>query len=106
MYGQGTTHVLVPARIAKGNLISIRLKGIRLLTARSLLLSSSDSFGCSRRSGSGLGLGLGLGGLGLCIEGSDLKLLLVLLQDALVVIFPELLRRVLAGDALENLLAA
>jgi len=35
-----------------------------------------------------------------------LELLLVLFEDALVVVLPELLGRILAGDALEDLLAA
>jgi hypothetical protein len=33
------------------------------------------------------------------------ELLVILLEDALVVVFPELLGRILAGDSLEDLLA-
>lgn len=54
--------------------------------------------------GHGLGGGFGLGLLG--VQAANLELALELLQDALVVVFPELLRGILAGYALENLLAA
>lgn len=40
------------------------------------------------------------------LDGTDLKLAAVLLQHVLVVVLPELLRGVLAGDALEDLTAA
>jgi hypothetical protein len=35
-------------------------------------------------------------------EGADLELLLVLLQDGLVVVFPELLAGIFAGNSLED----
>lgn len=53
----------------------------------------------------GLG-GFGLDGLGLGVERTDLQLCLVLLENAFVVVFPELLRGVLAGNTLQDLLAA
>jgi hypothetical protein len=39
---------------------------------------------------------------GLGVERSDLQLLLVFLEDAVVVVFPELLGCVLSGNALED----
>lgn len=45
--------------------------------------------------------GLGLW-LGLAVEGADHELLLVLLQDGLVVVLPELLGSVLSGNTLED----
>jgi len=66
-----------------------------------ILLSSSSSgwrrsLWWSWRSGCLLWLG---------VEGSDLELLLVLLQYAFVVVLPELLGGVLASDSLEDLLS-
>jgi len=53
----------------------------------------------------GLGWSWRSGGLWLGVKGSDLELLLVLLQDAFIVVLPELLGGVLAGDSLEDLLS-
>lgn len=85
------------------------LQGLRILTARRLALRSLDDLGRGLLDGDGAGGGLGLGlllGLGLGIEGADVELGMPLLEDALVVVFPELLGRILAGDSLQDLLAA
>lgn len=47
--------------------------------------------------------GLGLGLLG--VKAANLQLPLVLLQDTLIVVLPKLLRGVLAGNSLQDLLA-
>lgn len=85
------------------------LQGFRVLTARRLALHSLDDLGRGLLDGDGAGGGLGLGlllGLGLGIEGANVELGMPLLEDALVVVFPELLGRILAGDSLQDLLAA
>lgn len=67
-----------------------------------------DGLLCGRLLGDGSGSGLGGGlrlGLGLGVEAADLQLGLVLFQNAFIVVLPELLRGVLAGDSLKDLLA-
>ena len=97
-----TTYTLVPVGVAERDLKAEGLKrlGRLLLSSRGLL---------SRRRGGlrrGLGcLGLGLR-LGLGVQRADLKLCLVLLEDALVVVLPELLGSVFTSNALEDLLTA
>lgn len=94
------TYALVPAGIREGDQVTVRLEGLGLVVDGLLGLLG----GCGR-GGGGLGLGgLDLGLLG--VEGADLEGLLVLLEDAGVVVLPELLGGVLAGDAREDLLAA
>ena len=61
----------------------------------------------SWRNGAGCGSGLDdlllrSGWLWLAVETPDLELFLVLFQDGFIVVLPELLRRVFAGDTLEN----
>lgn len=96
------TYVLVPRRITKRNLFTKGLERFRLfVSVRNLLLGSGDGLG--RRLGHRLSLGRGLR---FCVERADLELGLVLLEDALVVVFPELLGGVLASYTLKDLLAA
>lgn len=95
----GETYALVPAGVGEGNQVTVGLEGLGLLFDGLLGL-----LGGLGRGGGGRGLGgLDLGLLG--VEGADLQGLLVLLEDALVVVFPELLGGVLAGDTGEDLLA-
>ena len=96
---------LVPVRVAEGDLRAEGLQGLGLALGRCL----AHGLGLRRLDGDGAGCGLrlgGLGGLGLGVEGADEEFLLVLLEDALVVVFPELLGSVLSGYALEDLLTA
>lgn len=81
----------------------------------SLAVAITTAAAAARRLGRSSGLGCGrLGGRlgrlgsssGLGVERADLQTLLVLFQDALVVVLPKGLGGVLAGDALQNLLAA
>lgn len=98
------TYALVPARVRKGNLLAIWLQRLSLLFAlgRDGLLGCSGLVGHSDGHGfcGWLGLDFGLG-----VEAANLQLALVLLQDALVVVLPELLGCILAGYTLEDLLA-
>lgn len=48
----------------------------------------------------------GSSSFGLGVQRANLQLLLVLLQNALIVVFPELLAGVFAGNALQDLLSA
>lgn len=96
------SYVLVPAGVRERNLVAEWLKSLSRL-AVCLLASGRNWLGLGCRCGSGRRLGLLLG---LGIERADLQLRLVLLQDAVVVVLPELLGRILAGYALEDLLAA
>lgn len=67
-----------------------------------------DGLLCGRLLGRGSRGGLGSGlclCLGLGVEAADLQLALILFQNAFIVVLPELLRGVLAGDSLKNLLA-
>jgi hypothetical protein len=100
------TYALIPTRIRKGNQISKRIQRLVVVVSRSLRGRRSHSLArrgglCSRwrRRGSRQ-----CGGF-LSIERANLELSLVLLEDALVVVFPELLAGVLAGYAREDLLA-
>ena len=95
------TYALVPTGVGKRDLLAERLECLRLLFGRLGLCNSFRSlllrFG--RRSWRGRRLRLR-------VERADLQLLLVLLQNPCIVVFPELLGRILAADFLENLLAA
>lgn len=99
---------MVPGRVSKGNLVTERLESLGVfLLGSNLLLCSLDGLGCRGRGHrSSIGLRLRLGGRGFGVKGSDQKLLLVLLENTLVVVLPELLGSVLAADALENLLTS
>lgn len=95
---------LVPIRVGVRNQVAVRFQCLRSLPG------SWTGLG-----GNGAGLGGRASGLlgwrrsrrrsrrsGLGVERTNLKVLLVLLEDALVVVFPELLGSVLAGNPLEN----
>lgn len=80
---------LVPRGVCEGNEIAELIQSLEVLLgngrhgARLGLGLRGRGLGGSRRSGGS--------GLGLAVERADLKLLLVLLQDALIVVLPELL---------------
>lgn len=81
---------MIPAGVAKGNLGAERLESFRLLVGG----RGHNGLGLllGLRSGVRLGgLGLGRLGLGLAVERADLERGLVLFQDPLVVVLPELL---------------
>lgn len=105
------TYALVPARIRERDLLAERLQGLLILAFRGGGFLRRNRLGRSHRRwlccwlGLELRLGLGLS-LGLGVEAADLELALVLLQDALVVVLPELFGSILASDPLENLLTA
>ena len=98
-------YALIPRRIAVRNQVTERIPHVH-----------GRRRGRARRRGDGAGLGRGFGRgalVGRCrrrrggrrllrVERADLQLRLVLLEDALVVVLPELLRGVLAGDALQD----
>lgn len=96
------THALIPTRIREGNQITVRIQRLHLLyrllghlhhrLTRRLWFRS---LWCRCRRSSLLG-----------VEGANQEFRLVLLEDAIVVVFPELLAGVLASNAGEDLLAA
>lgn len=96
---------MVPAGIGERNQLSKRLEGLALLGGR--LGDDGSSGGLRLGSGSGrrrrrsLRFRLRLG-----VEGADKELIMVLLENALVVVLPELLGCILAGYALQDFLAA
>lgn len=94
------TYCLVPVGVGVGDQITKGIHGLGLFGAAGNDLLGGGLLG----HGSG-GSGCGLDGFGLGVEGADVQLGLVLLQDTLVVVLPELLGGVLSGDALEDLLA-
>ena len=99
-FSEGLTYTLVPRRIGEGDQVAIGI--LRLGSRRGLEIAR----GLRLRRGLGLlrGRGRGRSGLGLLlgIQRADLELALVLLQDTLVVVLPELLGGILSGNALEN----
>jgi hypothetical protein len=101
---QRKTYTLIPTRIRKGNQISIGLQRLRLLNRRG---GNNRPALCLWRGGRWRGWWCcyrrGFHLLG--IQRPDEELRLVLLQDALIVILPELLGCVLASDSRENLFA-
>lgn len=93
------TYTLVPRGVGERNQITIRILRLsicrRLVVGRGSLCDWGGLLGC--RGGSRRGLDDLL-----CVQRADLQLGLVLLQNALVVVLPELLRGILSGDSLEN----
>lgn len=94
---------MIPSRVGEGDLGAERLERLGLLLRlwhyRFLcgsLFGYSDDSGLGRRFCFDFGLG---------VEAADLQLTLVLLQNAFIVVLPELLGGILAGDSLEDLLA-
>ena len=93
----GWTYVLIPVGVSEWNLLAVLLERLSLFFLVLSRLLSGSRRGC----GSLLGL---LFLLGLSIERADLQLGLVLLEDALIVVLPELLGGVLSSYALKDLL--
>lgn len=95
---------MVPTWVCEGDLRAERLQRLGVLLAL-------GGDGLLRGGGLGGGNGHGLCGgfrlhLWLAVEAADLELPLVLLQNTLVVVFPELFGGILSGYSLEDLLAA
>lgn len=103
--GLGGTDALVPVGIGEGNLLAKGLEGFCGFFAAWLLLLYSLDSGWCWLGGWSRWFCLGLR-LGLCVEGSDLQLPLVFLENAFVVVLPECLGGILACYALEDFLAA
>lgn len=80
------TYTLVPGGIGKWNQITIRLLWLAKCSRLNLARGRWCRLGFRSWSWGGLGLGLSLLG----IQRTDLELTLVLLQDSLIVILPEL----------------
>lgn len=91
------THRLVPCRVRIRDQVAVWIQGPCLFRS---------GFGGLRRNSAGHSFWLDdfllLLRSGLGVQRADLQLLLVLLEDALVVVLPELLGRVFAGNALED----
>ena len=96
-----TTYTLVPRGIGKGNQISIRILWLGLGRWWHRGIGGVGLLGSWRGSWRRCRLGSRFGGL-LSVQRADLQLTLVLLQNALIVIFPELLGSIFSGDSLEN----
>lgn len=94
------TYTLVPSGVRKWHLVAEGLQRLSLLVVGGFGHNHGGSgFG---RAGGGSGRRLDLLG----VEGADLELGLVLLENTLVVVLPELLAGILSGYARKDLLAA
>lgn len=95
------TYRLVPVGVCVGNQVTEGVHGLVLFRGGVALDAVGVGNGSVGLNLDWLRCGLGLW-LGLAVEGADHELLLVLLQDGLVVILPELLGSVLSGNTLED----
>jgi hypothetical protein len=96
------TYTLVPCRICVRNQLPVSVERYQLLVGRRRRYGARFRLRLSgrllrRRGRRGRRRDLLLG-----VEGANLQLGFVLLQNSLIVILPELLRGVLAGNALED----
>lgn len=98
------TDSLVPTWVGKGDLRAEWLQrlGFLLALGGDGLLRGGGRLGCRNRHWLRGGFRLHLG---LAVEAAHLELSLVLLQDALIVVLPELFGGIFSGDSLEDLLA-
>jgi hypothetical protein len=94
------TYTLVPGGIRKWHLVAEGLHRLSILVFGGL--SNNHGGSCLGWAGGGCRRRRDLLG----VQGADLKLGLVLLENALVVVLPELLAGILSGYAREDLLAA
>ena len=97
---------MVPRRVGIGDQIAVRVEGFRLLGCGFCGLGGNGAWDCLGLDNFLLflrGCSWGSGRRCLGVQRPNLQLLLVLLEDALIMVLPELLRGILARNACKDL---